>query len=118
MYKFELSDKYLSDEEKKVFMNFLYYYNVDECVWEVFNCLFRSGVKGTVAILLKVYEDSKLYGATIIIRCSNYVRSLFNTKFISGIFDFIRIQIYLWIRFNCCMDMMSNPRFVLHRLQH
>ena len=112
MYTFELSDKFLSGEEKAIFRNSLYYYGVDEGIWEVFTCLFRSAVKGTIPLLLKVYDDSKLCGATILIKCSRYGRALFNNKLLSGLIDFTGIPFYLWIKFGCCMDMMSNPGFV------
>lgn len=112
MYSFKLSDKFLSGEEKAIFKNSLDYYHVDDKIWEVFTCLFKSRVKGTIPLLLKVYDDSKLCGACILIKCSKYGRSLFNNKFLSGIIDFTRIPFYLWIKFGCCMDMMSNPGFV------
>ncbi len=112
MYTFELADRFLSDEEKAVFGPSLERYNIDRDIWEIFECLFRSGVKGTVPRLLRIYENSVLYGAIILIRCSRYGRSMFNNKLLSGIFDFIRIPFYLWIKFGCCMDMMSNPGFV------
>ena len=112
MYTFELSDKFLSREEKAIFKNSLDYYHVDDGIWEVFTCLFKSRVKGTIPLLLKVYDDSKLCGACILIKCSKYGRSLFNNKFLSGIIDLAGIPFYLWIKFGCCMDMMSNPGFV------
>jgi Acetyltransferase (GNAT) domain len=112
MYTFELSDKFLSREEKAIFKNYIDYYNVDEGIWEVFTCLFKSGVKGTFPLLLKVYDDSKFCGASILIKCSKYGRSLFSNKFLSGIIDLTGIPFYLWIKFGCCMDMMSNPGFV------
>jgi hypothetical protein len=112
MYTFELTEKFLSGEEKAIFSDFLDYYHVDNGIWEVFTCLFKSGVKGTIPLLLKVYEDSEFCGATILIKCSRYGRSLFNNKIISGITDLAGIPFYLWIRFGCCMDMMSNPGFV------
>ena len=112
MYTFDLSDKFLSGEEKEIFKNSLDYYHVDDGVWDVFTCLFRSGVKGTIPLLLKVYENSKLCGASVIIKCSRYGRSLFNNKLLSGIIDLTGIPCYLWIKVGCCMDMMSNPGFV------
>ncbi|MGC1389702.1 MAG: hypothetical protein WA816_01570 [Bacteroidales bacterium] len=112
MYTFDLCDTFLSREEKAIFKHSLDYYHVDEGIWEVFNCLFKSGVKGTIPLLLKVYDDSKLCGAAILIKCSKYGRSLFNNKFLSGIIDLTRVPFYLWIKFGCCMDMMSNPGFV------
>ena len=112
MYTFELSDKFLSKEEIAIFKNSLDYYHIDDGIWEVFTCLFKSRVKGTIPLLLKVHDDSKLCGACILIKCSKYGRSLFNNKVLSGIIDFTRIPFYLWIKFGCCMDMMSNPGFV------
>lgn len=112
MYTFELSDKFLSREERAVFRNSLDYYHIDDGIWEVFTCLFKSRVKGTIPLLLKVLDDSNLCGACILIKCSRYGRSLFNNKVLSGIIDLTGIPFYLWIKFGCCMDMMSNPGFV------
>jgi hypothetical protein len=112
MYKFELSDKFLSEEEKTVFKDYLEYSHVDDNIWAVFTCLFSAKTKRTIPLLLRVYEDSKLCGTAILIQCSKYGRSLFNNEFLSGIIDFIGIPFYLWIKFGCCMDMMSNPGFV------
>ena len=77
-----------------------------------FPALFSAGVKGTFPLVLKVYENSKLCGATILIKCSRYGRSLFNNRILSGMIDFTGIPFYLWIKFGCCMDMMSNPGFI------
>lgn len=112
MYTFELTDKFLSKEEKEVFRDYLDYYGIDYNVWEVFLCLFKSGVKNTKPLLLKVYKDSNLYGVSVIIKCNNYGKSLFNNRLLSGIINLIDIPFFLWIKFGCCMDMMSNPGFV------
>jgi hypothetical protein len=112
MFTFKLGDKFLTKEEQAIFKNCLSYYHLDDGVWEVFACLFKSGVKGTIPLLLKVYENANLCGASILIKCSRYGRSQFDNKFLSGIIDFLGIPFYLWIKFGCCMDMMSNPGFV------
>jgi len=33
-------------------------------------------------------------------------------SFLSGLINMFKIPFYLWIKFGCCMDMMSNPGFV------
>ncbi len=113
MYTFELSGRFLSKEETTFFKNCLDYYHVDEDIWEVFACLFRSAVKGTTPLVLRAYEDSQLCGAAILIKCTKYGRSLFNNKLTAGITNSLGIPSYLWIKFGCCMDMMSNPGFVV-----
>jgi hypothetical protein len=111
-YTFQLCDKFLSAEEKKVFDDFLNSHNLDKNIWDVFTSLFSSKVKGSIPLMLKVYEESNLCGAAIIIRCTRYGRSLFNNKALAKIIDFVGTPFYLWIKFGCCMDMMSNPGFV------
>ena len=112
MYTVELTDQYFSDDEKEVFRDYLSFHGLDSSVWEVFACLFKSGVKNTTPLLLRVYKDSALYGAAIVIKCNNYGQTLFNNKLLSGIINLVNIPFYLWIKFGCCMDMMSNPGFV------
>lgn len=111
MYTFDISNKCLSSEEQAVFNDFLEYHHLDANIWEVFNCLFKSGVKGTTPVLLRVYEGSELCGATVLVKCSRYGRALFNNRILSGMINFFGIPFYLWIKFGCCMDMMSNPGF-------
>lgn len=112
MYTFELIDKFLTKEEQEVFRGYLAYYGIDDHVWEVFSCLFKAGVKNTKPRLLKVYKETNLYGASVIIQCNSYGKSLFNSKLLSGIINLLDIPFFLWIKFGCCMDMMSNPGFV------
>jgi hypothetical protein len=112
MYTFEMTDKFLTNEEQQIFKNCLSYYHLDDGVWKVFTCLFKSGVRGTIPLLLKVYENANLCGACVLIKCSRYGRSQFDNKFLSGIIDLLGMPFYLWIKFGCCMDMMSNPGFV------
>jgi GNAT acetyltransferase-like protein len=110
-YTFKFTDKFLSKEEQGVFDNFLDVQGLDNSIWHVFSSLFEAGTKRTKPLLLKAYYDNELQGAAIIIKCSQYGKSLFNNlrgKFI----DMVRIPFYLWIKFGCCMDMMSNPGFV------
>jgi hypothetical protein len=112
MYAFELTDKYLSTEEIEIFEDYLNFHSLDKSIWEAFSCLFNSGVKNTKPLLLKVFKDESLYGVTIVIKCNRYGKSLFNNKLLSGLINIINIPFYLWIKFGCCMDMMSNPGFV------
>lgn len=112
MYTFKLCKSFLLKEETEVFKAFLNHYHVDESIWDVYACLFKSAVKGTVPLVLKVYKESELCGSAIIIKCSRYGKSLFDNKLIAGMIDMLGVPVYLWIRFGCCMDMASNPGFV------
>jgi len=112
MYTFELTEQFIPVKERAVFRNFLHFYGIDEGVWKIFECLFNSKTKGTVPLLLRVYEDSDLAGAAIILRCSRYGSSLYDNKMMAYFCDLLHIPFYLWIKFGCCMDMMSNPGFV------
>jgi hypothetical protein len=112
MYTFELTEQFIPEKEREVFRDFLQFYGIDEGVWKIFDCLFNAKTKGTVPLLLKVYESSDLAGIAIILRCSKYGRALYNNRLAAGFCDLISIPFYLWIKFGCCMDMMSNPGFV------
>jgi hypothetical protein len=112
LYTFELSGTFLSDEETHLLNAGLDQFNLDESVWKVFGCLFRSTGKGTTPLVLRAYENGTLSGAAIIIRCSGYGRALFKNRLLAGAMDLLDIPVHLWIKFGCCMDMMSNPGFV------
>jgi hypothetical protein len=111
-YSFELSDKFLTQEEQLVFDDYLHSQELDRAVWEVFASLFRSGVNNTQPIMLRVYSDAELCGAIVLTRCSGYGKALFDSKLLAGIINLLSIPYYQWIKFGCCMDMMSNPGFV------
>ena len=112
MYTFELTKKLIPAEERVLFSDFLHFHGLDEGIWKIFECLFDTTTKGTVPLLLKVYENSDLAGVAIILRCSKYGRALYNNKLLAGFCNLLSIPFYLWIKFGCCMDMMSNPGFV------
>jgi hypothetical protein len=112
VYTFELSGKFLSDEETELLKAGLEHFNLDESIWKVFACLFRSTGKGTTPLVLRAYENGKLSGAAIIIRCRGYGMALFRNRLLAGAMDLLDIPVHLWIKFGCCMDMMSNPGFV------
>jgi hypothetical protein len=112
MYTFKLTETFLSNKEKEVFNNYLSFHGLDHSIWEVFSILFKSGVKNTRPLLLKVFKGTDLFGAVIIIKCNSYGKSLFNNKILAGLIDLVNIPCYLWMKFGCCMDMMSNPGFV------
>jgi len=112
MYTFEITRTYLTDNEKAIFDDYLDYNGLDNSIWDVFSCLFRAGTQHTKPLLLKAYQSGELFGAAIIIECTRYGKALFNNGFLSGIINFLNIPFYLWIKFGCCMDMMSNPGFV------
>jgi hypothetical protein len=112
MYSIELNEQFISEKERAVFMDFLHFYGIDEGVWKIFECLFNSKTKGTVPLLLRVYENTDLEGAAIILRCSKYGSSLYDNKLMAYFCNLLHIPFYLWIKFGCCMDMMSNPGFV------
>ena len=112
MYTFELTEQFIAVKERAVFRDFLYFYGIDEGIWEIFECLFNAKTKGTVPLLLRVYENSDLAGAAIILRCSRYGSSLYDNKLMADFCNLFHIPFFLWIKFGCCMDMMSNPGFV------
>lgn len=112
MFTFEISDQFLSREEQEIFSAYLSENGLDAHIWDVFACLFQSGVRNTQPFLLRAYQDSELSGAVILIRCRKYGKALFNHPVLSDAIDLIGIPVYLWIRFGCCMDMMSNPGFI------
>ncbi len=112
MYTFELSGKFLSDEEAALLKPGLDHFNLDESIWSVFACLFRLATKGTTPLVLRAYQNGVLSGAAIIIRCRRYGRALFSNKLLAGLMDLFGMPCHIWIKFGCCMDMMSNPGFI------
>lgn len=112
MYKFELSEQFLSTSEKVIFSDFLEQSGLDHHIWEIFECLFESSVSGNIPLVLKVYDGGQLCGAAVIVKCSRYGRALFKNRMLAGFGNSIGLPFYLWIKFGCCMDMMSNPGFV------
>lgn len=112
MYTFKLSNKNFSKTEQKLFEDCLDYQGLDEGIWEIFSCLFNTNLEHTKPLLLKAYKDETLVGAAVIIQCNKYGKSLFSSKLLSSFIDFLNIPFYLWMKFGCCMDMMSNPGFV------
>jgi len=110
-YSFTLSETYLSTQEQEVFGEYLRINDLDEGIWEIFKSLFQSGLKRTRPMMLRIFDDGDLQGAIILTRCSKYGRALFNNRILSGFTNFLGIPYYQWIKFGCCMDMMSNPGF-------
>ncbi len=109
---FEISDQFLSPSEQEVFNNFLSQQGLDVSIWKVFQSLFDAPAKKTKPFLLKIFDKDELVGVVILIRCRKYGRTLFSNTFLTGIMNTIDIPFYLWIKFGCCMDMMSNEGFV------
>ena len=112
MYRFELTDRYLSRSEQDRFRDYLDFCSLDRNIWEVFASLFASSTSHTTPLVLRAYAGGDLVGAAIVIRCTRYGRALFDYGLLSRLIDFVRVPFYLWIKFGCCMDMMSNPGFV------
>lgn len=112
MYTFEITNQYLTDDDKAIFNDYLKSLGLDNNIWDVFVCLFKASTKSTKPLLLKAYQNRELIGVTIVIKCTRYGKALFNNKFLSGIINSLNIPFFLWIKFGCCMDMMSNPGFV------
>jgi len=112
MYTFELSEQFLTNDEKLVFADYLDQSGLDENIWKIFGCLFESSKPGNTPLVLKAYNEEQLCGAAIIVKCSRYGRALFKNKMLAGIGNSIGLPFYLWIKFGCCMDMMSNPGFI------
>lgn len=115
MYTFELNNKFLSKEEMAAFKKCLDFYQVDESIWEVFACLFRSEVKGTKPLVIRAYEDSKLCGAAIVARCRKYGRAMFKNKLMAGILNFIGIPVYLWMKFGFGVEFICNQGLAWNR---
>lgn len=113
MNSFDLSSRFLDKQEQSLFNDYLDFLRIDKHVWPVFECLFKSTVKGTKPLVLRVHDGECLCGAAIIIRCTRYGRALFDSQALAGVIDALHIPFYLWIKFGCCMDMMSNPGFVV-----
>jgi hypothetical protein len=111
-YRCELGPRFLSEEETGVFHKYLSSETLDTGIWEIYASLFKSSTKNCQPLVLRVFHDEKLYGAAIIIKCRKYGRSLFNNRLLAGMINGANIPFYLWIKFGCCMDMMSNPGFV------
>lgn len=113
LYNFKLSGDFLTDDEKKIFKEYLEYRHLDETIWGIYECLFKSATEGTIPLALRVYKDSELCGLAIIIRYRRYGRALFNNKRIAKAINKIGIPCYLWMRFNDGMDSISNTGFVV-----
>ncbi len=111
-YTFQLTDKFLSEEEQLVFDDYLNFIGLDRGVWEVFDSLFRSGVRNTQPLMMRIFSDAELCGAIVLTKCSGYGKALFDNKLLAGFMNLFSIPYYQWIKFGCCMDMMSNPGFV------
>lgn len=111
MYTFELSSSFLTKNEQEIFNDFLRHEKLDEGIWGVFSCLFRSSTKHTLPMMLRVFEGPDLCGAAILIKCKKYGRALFHNKMLARFMDMTRVPFLLWVRFGCCMDMMSNSGF-------
>ena len=111
-YTFKLTDKFLSVEEQLVFDDYLNFNGLDRGVWEVFDSLFRSGVRNTQPLMMRIFSDAELCGAIVLTKCSGYGKALFDNKLLAGFMNLFSIPYYQWIKFGCCMDMMSNPGFV------
>lgn len=111
-YTFELTDQFLSSKEQLVFDDYLNVHELDRGVWEVFASLFRSAVRNTQPLLLRIYSENRLSGAIVLTRCSGYGKALFDNNLLAGFMNLFSIPYYQWIKFGCCMDMMSNPGFV------
>lgn len=112
MYTFTLTEKFLTIDEQKEFENYLKFRGLDKQIWQVFECLFSSKIKQTIPLVLRVYDSSGFCGASIIIKCSKYGNALFQNNFIAGLFNFFSVPFYMWMKFGCTIDMMSNIGFV------
>ncbi|MEN8193935.1 MAG: GNAT family N-acetyltransferase [Bacteroidota bacterium] len=112
MYTFNLTENFLTADEQNIFNNYLLVSGLDPQIWKVFECLFNSRIKNTIPLVLRVYKDSELCGVSIVIKCRKYGKALFNNKFLAGAFNIFNVPFYMWLKFGCCMDMMSNTGFV------
>lgn len=113
MYTFDLSTRFLSPEESGLFTASLAALQLDEHVWEIFAGLFRSATKDTQPYLLRAYEDARLCGVALFIKCTRYGRALFDNAWLVKFCDALRFPFYMWLKYGCCMDMLSNPGFTV-----
>ena len=111
-YSWDLSDTFLSEDEKKLFDDYLEYHGLDRNIWPVFLHLFQATTKYTKPLVLRSYDNQGLAGAAIIIQCRKFGQALFSNPILNKLVDSLQIRCHLWIRFGCCMDMMSNPGFI------
>ena len=112
MYSFQLSNHFLTESEKAVFHRYLELNGLDATIWPVFSSLFQTGIKNSRPLMLRIFEQNDIAGAIILIHCKKYGKALFSNKLMAAVMDMANIQMLLWIKFGCCMDMMSNPGFV------
>lgn len=112
MFTFDLSSRFLDSQETTVFEEFLALHSLDSSIWPVFETFFRATVPGTTPLVLRVHEARRLCGAAILVRCNRYGRSLFDNQVLAGLMNTIGLPVHLWVKFGCCMDMLSNPGFV------
>ena len=113
MFAFDLSDRFLAPAEVALFSDYLEHCHLDSGIWDVFGRLFDAAVPGTSPLMLRVYEESQLCGAAILVQCAKYGRSVYGSRLAARVVDRIGVPFCLWIKFGCCMDMMSNPGFVV-----
>src|SRR5512136_3287974 len=101
MYTFDLSTRFLSSEETGLFTSYLASLHVDEHIWEIFAGLFRSATHETEPYMLRAYENTRLYGAAILIKCTRYGRSLFDNAWLVKLVDTVRAPFYMWLKYGC-----------------
>jgi hypothetical protein len=112
MYTAQLSESFLTKEEQEVFQPCLAANGLEDNIWDVFSAMFEAGTKHSRPLILRISDRAGLQGACIILRCNKYGRALFGNPALAGLINLSKIPCYLWIRFGCCMDMISNPGFV------
>lgn len=112
MYSFQLSERFLTENEKESFNDCLMANGLDANIWPVFSSLFNTKVIDSRPLMLRIFAQDTLAGAIILIHCKKYGKAMFNNKLMAAVMDFADIDMLLWIKFGCCMDMMSNPGFV------
>lgn len=111
MYTFTLTDHMLTPAEQLVFSAYLKDRDLDAAIWPVFSSLFTCGDTSNTPLMLRAYTGTDLIGAAVIIKCKKYGKALFNNRLLSGLMDGLGIPFYLWIKYGCGMDMLSNPGF-------
>jgi hypothetical protein len=112
-YTFDFSTRFLSPEETSLFSSYLNTMHLDAHIWNIFAGLFRSATKATQPYMLRAYENTHLCGAAILIKCTQYGRALFDNPWLIKIFDLTHFPFYMWLKYGCCMDMLSNPGFAV-----
>jgi len=111
MLTFQLSGEALSERESERFSAWLDRCGADSSVWEVYGCLPGLRSDATQPLVLRVYRDSLLAGASLVLRCRRYGGTLFATPLLRRSVDGFGWSGFIWIRTGFCAETIANPGF-------